>query len=159
VINAAGCAQSAFSRVVTVTTPACCLSQTGQSLASDNRANSNIVIRLLANLCENNLDATGIIVTYNMSDSRTLLDDIRWNGASIISGQNHASPYSATISVFIPSVFNGGLEQEVTFDFDRPLTDGDGVLFELTYSGSVVGQQTCNFSATINSSSVVTATP
>ena len=159
VVNSTGCAQGAYSRVKTVTTPACCLSQTGQNLASDNRANSNIVVRLLANLCENNLDATGIVATFNMQDSRTNLDDIRWNGASIISGQNHPSPFTSVISVFIPSVFNGGLEQEVTFDFDRPLADGDGVTFELTYSGSVVGQQTCNFSATINSGSVSPTSP
>jgi type II secretory pathway pseudopilin PulG len=159
VVNSVGCAQAAFSRVVTVTTPACCLSQTGQDLASDNRANSNIVVRLLANRCENDLNATGMVVTFNMSDSRTKLDDIRWNGASIISGNNYESPSTFAISVFIPSVFNGGTDQEVTFDFDRPLAVGDGVSFDLTYSGAVVGEQTCTFNAVISSSTSVTTSP
>ena len=43
----------------------------------------------------------------------------------------------------------------MTFDFDRPLTDGDGVNFDLTYSGSVVGQQTCSFFATVSSGAVI----
>jgi len=152
VVNSTGCAKAAFSQVRTVTSPACCLSQTGQSLASDNKANSNIVVRLLANLCENNLDASEITVTFNMSDSMAKLDDIRWNGISIISGQNYTSPSTFTIAVAIPSVFNGGTEQEVVFDFDRALSVGDGLTFDLTYAGAVVGQQTCSFSAAITDS-------
>jgi hypothetical protein len=154
VVNDTGCKRAASVRVITVTTPACCLSQTGQNLGSDNKADSNVVVRLLANLCENNLNATEMTVYYTMSDYLATLDDIRWNGASIVGGTNHVSGSTFTIDVFIPSVFNGGGEQIVVFDFDRSLTPGDSVYFDLTYAGDVVGQQTCSFYAVINSSGV-----
>jgi prepilin-type N-terminal cleavage/methylation domain-containing protein len=154
VVNAAGCKKAASVRVQTVTSPACCLSQTGQDLASDNKADSNVIVRLIANLCENNLTATATTVYFTMSDHLTKLDDIRWNGASIISGNNHLSGTTFAIDVFIPSVFNGGGEQVVVFDFDRSLSPGDSVYFDLTYSGDVVGEQTCTFYAVVNSSGV-----
>jgi prepilin-type N-terminal cleavage/methylation domain-containing protein len=154
VVNDTGCKRAASVRVKTVTSPACCLSQTGQGLDSDNKADSNVVVRLLANLCENNLNATEMTVYYTLSDNLSTLDDIRWNGASVIGGNNHPSGSTFTIDVFIPSVFYGGGEQVVVFDFDRSLTPGDSVSFELTYDGVVVGQQTCTFYAVVNSSGV-----
>ena len=156
VVNDTGCKRSASVRVLTVTSPACCLSQTGQNLDTDNKADSNVVVRLLANLCENNLNATEMTVYYTLADNWIALDDIRWNGASIIGGQNHPSGSTFTIDVFIPSVFFGGGEQVVVFDFDNSLTPGDTVYFDLTYSGIVVGQQTCSFYAVVNSSGVDT---
>ncbi len=150
IINAAGCTKMASVTVNTVTTPSCCLSQTGQSLGSDSRANSNVVVRLIANLCENDLTASSIRVTWTFADTRAKLDDIRWNNASIISGQNYTSPFTGSINVSIPSAYNGGGEQVITFDFDRTLVTGDRMTFELTYSGAVVGTQTCTFSAVVN---------
>ena len=54
----------------------------------------------------------------------------------------------------IQSVINGGLEQEVVFDFDRSLSVGDGLSFDLTYAGAVVGQQTCSFTAAVTDAGI-----
>ncbi|MFQ5669546.1 MAG: fibronectin type III domain-containing protein [Acidobacteriota bacterium] len=150
IVNATGCNKTSSAAVQTITTPACCLTQTSTSLASDNKANSNLVAGILANLCQNNLVASAITVTFNLTDSKTKLDDIRWNGVSIISGVNHTSPFSSSISVPIPSTFNGGGQQDVVFDFDRTLVPGDIVSFDLTYSGPVVSTQTCTFTSVVN---------
>ena len=108
------------------------------------------MVRLLANLCDNDLNVSHITVTFTVSDSLLKLDDVRWNGTSIISGNNHTSPFDQDVTVFVPSVFNGGLEQTIVFDFDRSLAAGDTVSIEVTYAGAVVGTQVCTFDVTIN---------
>lgn len=149
VLNDQACAKRVASRVNIVTTPACCISQLGTSLDSDNRANSNIVVRLLANLCENDLVINNIAATFAIPTGGRL-DDIRWNGASVISGSNFTSPFAQDVNVAVPSSFNGGTEQTVVFDFSKSLVAGNRLDFDLRYSGSVVGEQTCSYTVILN---------
>jgi len=149
VLNDQACTKRVVSRVNIVTTPACCISQLGTSLDSDSRANSNIVVRLLANLCENDLVIENIVATFAIP-SGGRLDDIRWNGASVISGSNFTSPFSQSVNVAVPSSFNGGTEQTVVFDFSKSLIAGNRLDFNLSYSGSVVGNQTCSYTVILN---------
>ncbi|MFQ5719501.1 MAG: prepilin-type N-terminal cleavage/methylation domain-containing protein [Acidobacteriota bacterium] len=150
ITNIGGCSKTSSVNVVMISPAACCLSQTGLSLQSDNKANSDLVVRLLANLCDNNLNVSHIKVTFNVASSLLKLDEVRWNGSSITTGVNHTSPFDQDVTVFVPSVFNGGSEQTIVFDFDRSLAPGDTVSFEVTYSGDVVGQQICTFNVTIS---------
>ena len=149
VLNDQACSKRAVSRVNIVTTPACCISQLGTSLDSDSRADSNIVVRLLANLCENDLVINNIAAEF-VIPSGGRLDDIRWNGSSVISGSNFDSPFAQDVNVAVPSSFNGGTEQTVVFDFSKTLVAGNRLDFVLSYSGSVVGDQTCSYTVILN---------